>query len=158
MARAEGLDDVAVVLAALVGVADQQADGRAGGLALEHAGQDLDKVFFLALRDVARSAGLAAVEIGLDVLGRQRHARRAAVDDGTDGRAVRLAEGGDGKQQAQGIARHDRARKGATAVRGAKHRETAIVRLTDQPPMPSSSTSKFSVALGGIVPGTPRAP
>ena len=35
---AEGLDDVAVVPAALVGVADQQADRRAGGLALVHAG------------------------------------------------------------------------------------------------------------------------
>jgi hypothetical protein len=57
VARAEGVEQVRVVLAALVGVADQERDRRAGGHALEHAGEDLDLVGLLALRDVARGAG-----------------------------------------------------------------------------------------------------
>ena len=57
----------AVVLAALVGVADQERDRRAGGLAFVDAGEDLDRVGFLPLRDVARGAGAAPVEVGLDV-------------------------------------------------------------------------------------------
>ena len=67
VAGAEGVEQVRVVLAALVGVADQQADRRAGGPAFEHAGQDLDLVGLVALRDVARGAGAAPVELGLDV-------------------------------------------------------------------------------------------
>ena len=67
MAGAERLDDIAVILAALIGIADQQRDRRAGGLALEHARQDFDLIRFLALRDVARRAGLAAIEFELDV-------------------------------------------------------------------------------------------
>ena len=67
MAGAKGVQDVAVVLAALVGVADKQGDGRAGSLALEHAGEDFHLIGFLPLRDVAAGAGAAAVEIGLDV-------------------------------------------------------------------------------------------
>ena len=56
VARAEGLRDLAVVLAALVGVADQQADRRAGGLAFVDAREDLHPVRFLALGDVAAGA------------------------------------------------------------------------------------------------------
>ena len=41
VAGAEGVEDVAVVLAALVLIADQQADRRAGGLAFVDAGEDL---------------------------------------------------------------------------------------------------------------------
>ena len=67
VAGAEGVEQVAVVPAALVGVADQQADRRAGGLALVDAGQDLHRVGLVALRHVAAGAGAAAVEVGLDV-------------------------------------------------------------------------------------------
>src|SRR5437764_1332394 len=42
--RAEAVLDLAVILGALVLVLDQQADRRAGGQALEHAGEDLDPV------------------------------------------------------------------------------------------------------------------
>ncbi len=62
--------------------------------ALEDAGQDLDRVGFAPLRHVPRRAGLAAVELALDVRRIERHARRAAVDDAADRRAVRLAERG----------------------------------------------------------------
>jgi hypothetical protein len=62
--RAELLGDVAVVLAALVGVADQQRDRRAGGDALVHAGEDLDLVGLAPLRGVPRAPGGAALEVG----------------------------------------------------------------------------------------------
>ena len=60
-----------------------------------------------ALRDMARGAGLAPVEVGLDIGFAQLHARRATIDDAADGRAVRFAEGGDGEQGAESVSRHD---------------------------------------------------
>ena len=53
MTGPEGFGDVAVILAALVLVADQQGDRGAGGLALEHAGKDFHRIRFAALGDVA---------------------------------------------------------------------------------------------------------
>ncbi len=103
----EGLGDIAVVLAALIGVADQQGNRRAGGAVLVHTGQDLDLVGLLALRHVARGARLAAVEFELDVSHVQRHAGGAAVDHAADGGTMGLAEGGDGKEGTQGITGHD---------------------------------------------------
>src|SRR5690606_5041578 len=62
---AEGARDLGVVLAALVGVFDQQADRGAGGLALEHAGQDLHCIRFATLGGIAAGAGLAAIQFAL---------------------------------------------------------------------------------------------
>src|SRR5690606_29548853 len=106
VAGAEGARDLAVVLAALVGVADQQADRRAGGLALVHAAQDLHRVGLVALGDELAGAGAAAVQVALDVGLTERHAGRAAVDDAADGRAVGFAEVGDPEQGAEGVAAH----------------------------------------------------
>ena len=66
MAGAELPRNFAVILGSLVLVADQHGDRRAGGHALEHAGQDFHFVIFAALCDEAALARLAAVEIGLD--------------------------------------------------------------------------------------------
>ena len=107
VAGTEGVGDIAVVLAALVFVADQQRDGRAGGFAFEHAGQDLHRVRFAALGNVARGAGFAAVQVSLDIGRAQFHSRRATVDDATDGRAVGFAERGDGEEGAESVSRHD---------------------------------------------------
>jgi hypothetical protein len=98
--RAEGVEDVAVVLAALVGVADQQADRRARGAAFIDTRQDLHRVGFVALRNVAAGAGTAAVEFDLDVGFAQRQTGRAAIDHAADGRAVAFAEIGDAEQVA----------------------------------------------------------
>ena len=106
MARAERVRDVAVVLAALVRVFDQQCDRGARRDALVHAGQDPDLVRFLALRHVARRTRLAAVQLRLDVGFGQRQARRAAIDHAADRGTVRLAEGGYGKQLAKCVAGH----------------------------------------------------
>ena len=114
MARPEPVGDVAVVLRALIDVLDQQLDRRAGGLALEHAGQDLDLVGLLPLRRVARLARPALVEPVLDIGLGERDLRRHAVDDDADRRPVALAPGGEAEQRAEASCRpsarrsHDR--------------------------------------------------
>ena len=62
---------------------------------------------------MARGAGLAAVEIVLDVGLGERHAGRAAVDHAADGGAVRFAEHGDTEQFAECAARHGISREKA---------------------------------------------
>src|SRR5690606_15984821 len=102
----EGARDLGVILAALVGVLDQQADRGAGGLALEYAGQDLHGIRFATLGGVAAGAGLAAVQFALQVFLGQRQAGRTAIDDGTQGRAVGFTEGGDAEKFAEAVACH----------------------------------------------------
>ncbi|MNF52088.1 hypothetical protein D3C84_334280 [compost metagenome] len=104
--RAEQVLDRRVVLGLLVGIADQQADGAAGGLALEHPGEDFHHIVFLTLGGVAAGARLAPVEVALHVLQRQLQARRATIDDGDQRRAMAFASAGDGEQLAVGIAGH----------------------------------------------------
>jgi hypothetical protein len=103
MAGAEARRDVAVILGALVGVLDQQRDGRAGGLPLEHAGEDAHRVGFLPLRGEFGLARPAAVQPGLDVRLAQRQARRAAIHHAADRRPVAFAPGGDTEQMAEAV-------------------------------------------------------
>ncbi len=106
MAGTKARRDLRVVLAARIGVADEERDRRAGGEPLVDAGEDLDHVVFAPLRHMARGAGLAAVEIGLDVAFGERHSRRATVDDAADRGTMRLAEVGDGEERAERVAGH----------------------------------------------------
>ncbi len=106
MAGPERIDQIAVVFAASVFVSDQQRDGGTGRLALEDPGQNLDAVGFLTLRDVARGAGLAAIEIVLDVFEGQAETGRAAVDHTADRRPMTLAERRDREDPAERIAGH----------------------------------------------------
>ena len=106
VAGAEGLQDVAVILAALVGVLDQQADGGAGGLALINTREDFHRIGLVALGHKAAGAGAAPVQVGLDVGRAQGHAGRTAVDHAADGRAVRFPEVGDCEKMSEGIAAH----------------------------------------------------
>ena len=98
--------DIAVVLAARIDVANQQRDRRAGGRALEYAGEDFDRIGFLTLSDVARSAGTPAIEIVLNVRFAERQTRRATVDHATDRGPVAFAERGDAEQLAESVAGH----------------------------------------------------
>ena len=82
--------DGAIVLAALVGVGDVNADGGAGGCAFKDTGEELDAVIFLTRGDVARGAGFAPVKFALDGVKVKRDARRSAIEDAADGRAVAL--------------------------------------------------------------------
>src|SRR5690349_10901291 len=54
VARTKRVDEIAVVLAPRVFIADQQRDRRARGFAFKEAGEDLDPVGFLALSDMPR--------------------------------------------------------------------------------------------------------
>src|SRR3569623_317650 len=103
---AELLGDLAVILGALIDIVDDEANRRASGLALEHAGQNSYFVGLAPLGGVARCAGLAAVEFALDVARRELHAGRAAVDGGAERQSVTLAESGDAEESTEGVSRH----------------------------------------------------
>ena len=98
--------DVAVIAAALVAVAEEDADRGAVGHALEDAGPDFRQVLFLALRDDLRLPRPAAAQVGQQVLDAERQTGRAAVDDDEVARAVADAGGGDAEQFAEGVAWH----------------------------------------------------
>ena len=111
VAGAIGFGDIAVVLAALVLIADQQRNRRTGGFAFIHTGQDFDRIRLLSLRDMARGARLAPVEFRLNIRLRQHHAGRAAIDDTADGRTVGFAKSRHRKNRTESIAGHDGNRK-----------------------------------------------
>src|SRR5580704_5026769 len=71
-----------------------------------HAGENLYRVRLLALGGEARLAGAAAIEIALDLFGRQRNQRRAAVDHAADRNPVAFAEGRDPEHVAEGVEGH----------------------------------------------------
>lgn len=93
MAGAVFVFNFGIILRTRVGILDEQADGRAQRPALENAGEYLDPVFFLPLGGEAVLPRLAAVEVMLDIGFGERQARRHAVDDAADGRAVAFAPG-----------------------------------------------------------------
>ncbi len=93
--------DFVIILAALVLVAEEDADGRAVGLALEHARPDFGLILFLALRDDLRLPRPAAAQVGQQVIDAQRQAGRAAVDDDDVTRTVADPSRGDAKQLAE---------------------------------------------------------
>src|SRR2546429_4497152 len=95
----EGVGERAVILAPLGFVPDDKADRRAGRPAFEHAGQNLDAIRFLALRDVAGAADVAPVEVTLDVAFGEPEPRPAAVHDSAVSGAMALPETGNAIQQ-----------------------------------------------------------
>src|SRR5690606_7747754 len=103
VAGAELALDGAIVLAAVVGVAHQQRQRRAGGDALVHAAQDLALVRLAPRRGMAGLAGGASRQVVGEVVRRDGDAGRAAVDHAAYRRTVRLAEGGDAEQMAEGV-------------------------------------------------------
>jgi hypothetical protein len=93
--------DVGIIFRALIDILYDKRDRRPGRHLRaacrvgEHAGQDFDRIGLLALRGVARLAGTAAVEVGLDIALFERNARRTAVDDAANRRPVTFTEGRD---------------------------------------------------------------
>jgi hypothetical protein len=61
-------------------------------MVLEDAEENPHLVGLAALRGEARLAGLALVEMDLDLGGGRRDARRSAVDDGAEGGTVAFSE------------------------------------------------------------------
>lgn len=88
MPGAELLGDVGVVLAALIGVADQQPDRRAGGAALVDAGEDLDLVGLAARGGMPALAGGTPLQVVGELFRRDLQAGRATVDDAADRRPM----------------------------------------------------------------------
>src|SRR5581483_2847498 len=85
------------------GVAHEHGQRGAGGAAFKDAGKDLDRVLLFARGDDVTLAGAAAVKVGLDVVGCQRQAGRAAIDGYADRMAVTLAPGGNGKNFSKAV-------------------------------------------------------
>ena len=104
VAGPERVGERAVVLAALILVADQKADRRAGRPAFEHTGQNLDAVGLLALRHVAGAAGLAPVEVPLNIAFGELEPGRTAVHDSAVSGSVALAERGHAVEQTESVA------------------------------------------------------
>ena len=107
VAGSEQILDLGVVLGALIGVLDEQPDGGARGLALEHPGEDLHLVRLAALSGVAGRTGLAPVQIPLQIVFAYLQPRRAAVDHGAQRQTVALAESGDPKELAETVPCHE---------------------------------------------------
>ena len=61
MPRTEGIDEVTVVFAALVGVGYQEANGGAGGVPFVNARNNLHRIGLIALGDVFGGTRTAAV-------------------------------------------------------------------------------------------------
>src|SRR3546814_3825712 len=77
MRISDGSSDVCSsdLLAARVGVADQQRDRRAGGPPLVRTGQDLDGIGFVPRRSVPRAPGRATRKVVGEVARRDRDVR-----------------------------------------------------------------------------------
>ena len=99
--------DVFVVAAALVLVADEDGEARAGGAPLEQSGKDFRLIRLVALRDDFALAGPAAVEVDHQIVDRQLDAGRHAVDDDDISRPVALPGRRDAKGLSERIARHE---------------------------------------------------
>ena len=111
MAGTENVGDIAVILAALVLIFYQKRNRGAGSFSLINTGQDFDGIRFTALCDETGSTGFAAIQFRLDIVFRQVHTRRAAIDNTANGRAVRFAERRYRKQFPERIACHSVIRK-----------------------------------------------
>ena len=104
--RAEQILDRRVVLGLLICIANQQTNRATGSYAFKHPGQDLDLIGLLTLGGVAAGTGLAAIQITLQVFARQRQARRAAINNGDQRRAVAFAGRGNGEEGTERVSRH----------------------------------------------------
>ena len=92
MTGTEHVAKVVVVVAVLILVADDEADGLTGRLALEHAAQHLHLVCFLASGSQSALTRLATVELALYELHIHVNTGRHTVYHAPNGRPMTLAE------------------------------------------------------------------
>ena len=81
-----------VILGARVSVLDNRRDGRAGGVSIDHTGDDVHGVGLAAFGRGLVATGGTTVEEGLQLLLVNSDARRNAIEGAADGGGVRLAE------------------------------------------------------------------
>ena len=106
MAGTVFVGDGTVVTPAHILVLDHEADRGAGGMALEDAGENAEKVGLPALRGVAALSRPPPVHPDLEILLGQRHARRTAIDHTADRRAMTFSPGGEAEKPPETIAGH----------------------------------------------------
>ena len=92
MPRAGLAAQLGVVLGARVGVLNDRSDGRAGGVPIDHAGNDVRGVGLAALGRGLVATGGATVQKRLQLLLVNGDTCRNAVERAADGGGVRLAE------------------------------------------------------------------
>ena len=81
-----------VILGARVGVLNNRCDGCAGGVSIDHTGDDVRGVSLAAFGRGLVATGGATVEEGLQLLLVHGDARRDAIERAADSGGVRLAE------------------------------------------------------------------
>ena len=81
-----------VILGARVGVLDNRGDGRAGGMSIDHTGDDMRGVGLAAFGCGLVATGGATVEESLQLLLVHGDTRRDAIERAADSGGVRLAE------------------------------------------------------------------
>ena len=106
MAGAEQFREPAVILAALIRIADHHRETGSGGNAFKHAGEDFDPVRFLAHRADFGLSGPPPVEVALDQRLIDLHPCRHPIDDHSQSGTVGLPERGHSEQFAKRISAH----------------------------------------------------
>src|SRR6516162_3715811 len=95
--------DIRIIFRTGIDVIDEQTDRRAGGnlfaarLLDKDAGKDLDRIWLLALRRVARLARAPAIEIRLNIRLGERNTRRTTINHAANRWPMAFAEGRDAK-------------------------------------------------------------
>jgi hypothetical protein len=103
VAGAEPVKYPGIVFRTLIRVQYQQTDRGAGRPALEDPGEYLHLVGFAPLCGMSRFAGLAAIQVALQILFAKFHSRRTAIDDAAQRRTMTLSEAGDREQFAEAV-------------------------------------------------------
>src|SRR5262245_3609928 len=127
----KAITDLLVVVGALVGVLDDEADRRSGRAALENAGQDPHPVRLAPLARITGRSGAASVDVALDIVLGELKIGRTTIDDAAERGPVALAEARDGEQPAGRVTRHAYTAR-AKSARCAS--SCARVRLNTPPP------------------------
>ena len=107
MTGAEGVQDIAIVFATLIGVFNQQSDRRSRGFTFVHPAQNPNCVRLIALGDEFRCTRAAAIQVPLNIRLAQVHPGGAAIHHATNGCAVGFAEIGNGKECSECISAHN---------------------------------------------------
>lgn len=117
MAGPEDFGQIAVVARALVFIGDIKGNGRACCAAFEHAGKQAHPVRLPAFGGCGALAGLAQVQVGLNVRLAQLQARRTAVQYAAQAGPVGFAERGQAQNAPESVARHGYALSAAVPVK-----------------------------------------
>ena len=107
MARSKDVGQIAVVAGAVIFVGENKGYGCARGDTFKDAGKDVYRVGFSARGGGGAVTGFPAVKFYLHVGRIEGNARRTAVHDTAQARAVGFAKGGQPQDAAKGISSHD---------------------------------------------------